>query len=97
MNWKQIKPLSDRVLIQPAEVETKTASGIIIPETAQGKPLRGIVLNVGDEVKQIEPGDEVLYGKFAGSEIKADDLDDTLTLMRETDVQCIIKPIKKEK
>lgn len=66
-----IKPLADRVLIEPAAAETTTASGIIIPDTAKEKPQRGTVVAVGpgtkDEPVTVKVGDTVLYGKYAGN------------------------------
>lgn len=68
-----IKPLADRVLIEPAAAETTTASGIIIPDTAKEKPQRGTVVAVGpgtkDEPVTVKVGDTVLYGKYAGTEL----------------------------
>ena len=87
-----IKPLADRVLIQPAPVEEKTIGGIIIPDSAKEKPLKGEVIAVGngtkDEEMILKPGDQVLYGKYAGTEL---DLDGTKYLiMRQSDVLAII-------
>ena len=69
-----IKPLADRVLIEPAPAETKTIGGIIIPDTAKEKPLQGIVVAVGkgtkDEEMVLKEGDTVLYGKYAGTELE---------------------------
>ena len=68
-----IKPLADRVLVQPKEAETKTASGLYIPDTAKEKPSEGKVLAVGpgkkDEPMEVKVGDEVIYGKYAGTEV----------------------------
>ena len=68
-----IKPLADRVLIQPKEAETKTASGIYIPDTAKEKPQEGVVIAVGpgkkDEAMEVKAGDVVIYGKYAGTEV----------------------------
>ena len=68
-----IKPLADRVLVEPSAAETTTASGIIIPDSAKEKPQRGTVVAVGngkkDEPMTVKPGDTVLYGKYAGTEI----------------------------
>ena len=87
-----IKPLADRVLIIPAPVEEKTIGGIIIPDSAKEKPLRGEVITVGngtkDEEMILKAGDQVLYGKYAGTEL---DLDGTKYLiMRQSDVLAII-------
>lgn len=71
-----IKPLADRVLIEPKEAETKTASGLFIPDTAKEKPQQGTVLAAGpgkkDEPMEVKEGDVVLYGKYAGTEVTVD-------------------------
>jgi len=68
-----IKPLADRVLVEPKEAETKTAGGLIIPDTAKEKPQQGIVVAAGpgkkDEPMEVKEGDVVLYGKYAGTEV----------------------------
>ena len=68
-----IKPLADRDLVEPKEAETKTASGLYIPDTAKEKPQEGKVIAVGpgkkDEPMEVKVGDEVLYGKYAGTEV----------------------------
>lgn len=68
-----IKPLADRVLVEPKEAETKTASGLYIPDTAKEKPQEGKVIAAGpgkkDEPMEVKVGDEVLYGKYAGTEV----------------------------
>jgi len=83
-----LKPLSDRVLVKPAEAEQKTASGIIIPDSAKEKPMKGEVVAVGpgtkDEVMQINVGDKVLYGKYAGTEVEVDG--EKLLFMRQSDI-----------
>ncbi len=88
-----IKPLSDRVLVKPAPAETRTASGIIIPETAQEKPLKGEVISVGngtkDEEMILKAGDHVLYGKYAGTEIELDG--EKYLIMRQSDILAIIE------
>ena len=87
-----IKPLSDRVIVEPAAAETKTASGIFIPDTAKEKPQKGIVLAVGngkkDEPMTVKIGDTVLYGKYAGTELKLEGKD--YLIMREEDILAII-------
>ncbi|MBT8258386.1 MAG: co-chaperone GroES [Bacteroidia bacterium] len=87
-----IKPLADRVLIEPMEAETKTASGIIIPDTAKEKPQKGKVVAVGpgkkDEPMTVKGGETVLYGKYAGTELKFDGKD--YIIMRESDILAII-------
>ena len=87
-----IKPLADRVLVEPAEAETKTASGIIIPDTAKEKPQKGKIVAVGpgtkDEPMTVKVGDMVLYGKYAGTELKLDGGD--YLIMRESDILAIV-------
>lgn len=88
----KIQPLADRVLIQPAEAEQKTASGIIIPDTAKEKPQRGTVIAVGKGTKDhemtVKEGDVVIYGKYSGTEI---DVDGTKYLiMKESDIFAIV-------
>ncbi len=88
----QIKPLADRVLVRPVAAEEKTVGGIIIPDTAKEKPLRGEVLAVGngtkDEQMILKQGDQVLYGKYAGTEIEIDG--EKLIIMRQNDVLAIV-------
>jgi chaperonin GroES len=87
-----ITPLHDRVIVKPAAPETITKGGIIIPDTAQEKPHRGIVLAAGpgkkDEPVTVKAGDTVLYGKFAGTEINIEGAD--YLIMRESDILAII-------
>ncbi len=87
-----LKPLADRVLIEAAPAETKTASGIIIPDTAKEKPLQGKVIAVGpgkvDEPMTVKVGDSVLYGQYSGTEIKLEGKD--YLIMRESDVYGIL-------
>jgi chaperonin GroES len=87
-----IKPLADRVVVEPAPAETKTASGLIIPDTAQEKPQQGKIVAVGngkkDEPMTVKVGDMVLYGKFAGTEVKLDGGD--YLIMRESDILAIV-------
>lgn len=87
-----IRPLADRVLVEPSAAETKTASGIIIPDTAQEKPQQGKVVAVGsgkkDEPITVKVGDTVLYGKYGGTEIKHDGKE--YLIMRESDIYAII-------
>jgi chaperonin GroES len=82
------KPLADRVLIEPAAVEMKTASGIIIPDSAKEKPLVGKIIAAGngkvDEPMTVKVGDEVLYGQYSGTEIKLEGK--TYLIMREADI-----------
>ena len=87
-----IKPLADRVLVKPAAAEEKTAGGIIIPDTAKEKPLQGEVLAVGqgtkDEEMVLKAGDQVLYGKYAGTEVELDG--EKYILMRQSDVLAVL-------
>ncbi|MBR5469629.1 MAG: co-chaperone GroES [Paludibacteraceae bacterium] len=87
-----IKPLADRVLIQPAVAEEKTVGGIIIPDSAKEKPLKGNVVAVGvgtkDEEMILKAGDTVLYGKYAGTELELDG--EKYLIMRQSDVLAII-------
>ena len=87
-----IKPLADRVLIQPTAAEEVTMSGIIIPDSAKEKPLRGKVLAVGngtkDEDMVLKVGDEVLYGKYAGTEIEFEG--EKYLIMRQSDVFAVV-------
>lgn len=84
----KFKPLADRVLVEPAPAEQKTASGIIIPDTAKEKPLSGKVVAAGsgkkDEPMSVKVGDSILYGQYAGTEIKIDG--NTFLIMRESDI-----------
>ncbi|MGE0568729.1 MAG: co-chaperone GroES [Bacteroidia bacterium] len=87
-----VKPLADRVLVEPAEAETKTAGGIIIPDTAKEKPQKGKVVAVGngkpDEPITVKVGDNVLYGKYAGTELQIGGKD--YLIMRESDILAIV-------
>jgi len=92
MKKVNIKPLADRVVIEPSSAEAKTAGGIIIPDTAKEKPQRGVVVATGpgkkDEPVTVKEGDVVLYGKYAGTEITIDNND--FLIMRESDIVAII-------
>ncbi len=87
-----IKPLADRVLVEPAPAEEKTVGGIIIPDTAKEKPQKGTVVAAGpgkkDEPLTVKEGDQVLYGKYAGTEITIEGKD--YLIMRESDIVAII-------
>ena len=87
-----LKPLADRVLIEPAPAEEKTASGIIIPDTAKEKPQRGIVVAVGpgkpEEPMTVKVDDTVLYGKYSGTELSVEGKD--YLMMRESDIFAIV-------
>lgn len=88
-----IKPLADRVVIKPVAAEEKTISGIIIPDNAKEKPLRGEVLAVGngtkDEDMVLKVGDTVLYGKYAGTEIELEG--EKYLIMRQSDVLAVVE------
>ena len=87
-----IKPLADRVVVEPKEAETKTASGLYIPETAKEKPQQGTVIAVGPGTKDVEMevkvGDVVLYGKYAGTEVSFEDK--KYLIMKQSDILAII-------
>ena len=88
----KIKPLADRVLVEPAQAESTTASGIIIPDTAQEKPQKGTITAVGsgkkDEAMTVKVGDTILYGKYSGTELKFEGKE--YLMMRESDILAII-------
>ena len=88
-----VKPLGDRVLIEPAKAEEVTTAGIIIPDTAKEKPLKGVVIACGtgtkDEEMQVKPPDLVLYGKYAGTEIDVDGK--KMLMMRQSDILAIVE------
>jgi chaperonin GroES len=92
MSKLNIKPLADRVLVEPLEAETKTASGIIIPDSAKEKPQKGIVVAVGPGTKEnpvtVKVGNTVLYGKYSGTELKLENND--YLIMRESDILAIV-------
>jgi len=92
MGKLSIKPLADRVVIEPAQAEQKTASGIIIPDTAKEKPQKGTVVAVGPGTTEnpltLKEGDVVLYGKYAGTEFTIDGAN--YLIMRESDIIAII-------
>ena len=92
MSKVNFKPLADRVLVEPAAAEEKTASGIIIPDTAKEKPQQGKIVAIGtgkkDEPINVKVGDTVLYGKYGGTELKLDGKD--YLMMRESDILAIV-------
>ena len=92
MSKLNIKPLADRVLIEPATAETKTSSGIIIPDSAKEKPQKGTVVAVGKGTKKnpitVKVGDQVLYGKYAGTELQHEGSD--YLIMKESDILAIV-------
>ncbi len=87
-----IKPLADRVVVEPAPAETQTASGIIIPDTAKEKPQQGTIVAAGngkpDEPMTVKVGDKVLYGKYSGTELKWEGKD--YLILRESDILAIV-------
>ncbi|MBP5612515.1 MAG: co-chaperone GroES [Bacteroidales bacterium] len=88
----KIKPLADRVLVKPMEAESRTASGLIIPDSAKEKPQKGTVVAMGpgtkDEKMEVKAGDVVLYGKYAGTELNVDGTD--YLMMRQSDILAIL-------
>jgi chaperonin GroES len=92
LNNMSIKPLADRVLVEPAAAETKTSSGIIIPDSAKEKPQKGTVVAVGSGTKEnpitVKVGDNVLYGKYSGTELQHDGKD--YLIMKESDIFAIV-------
>ena len=92
MSKISFKPLSDRVLVQPAAAEEKTTSGLIIPDTAKEKPQKGQIVAVGtgkkDDPMHVKVGDSVLYGKYSGTEITIDG--EEYLIMRESDIFGVI-------
>ncbi len=92
MSKLKINPLADRIMILPLEAETKTASGIIIPDSAKEKPQKGNVVAVGPGTKDnpvtLKVGDTVLYGKYSGTELKFENND--YLIMRESDILAIV-------
>ncbi len=94
----QIKPLHDRVLVEPLDADEKTAGGIIIPDTAKEKPMEGKIVAVGSGAKDddgkvtpldVAKGDRILYGKWSGTEVKVDG--DDYLIMKESDIMGVIE------
>ncbi len=87
-----IKPLADRVLVEPKEAETKTASGLYIPDTAKEKPQEGKVIAAGpgkkDEPMEVKVGDEVIYGKYAGTEVTVEGK--KFLIVKQSDILAIL-------
>ena len=87
-----IRPLADRVVLEPKEAETKTAAGLYIPDTAKEKPQQGKVVACGpgkkDEPMEVKVGDEVLYGKYAGTELEVEGT--KYLIMRQSDVLAVV-------
>jgi len=92
MSKLNLTPLADRVVVEPAAAEQKTAGGIIIPDTAKEKPQKGTVVAVGkgkkDEPMTVKVGDAVLYGKYSGTEVNVDGTD--YLIMKEADIYAIV-------
>ncbi|MFN6944758.1 MAG: co-chaperone GroES [Cytophagaceae bacterium] len=92
MSKVNLKPLADRVLVEPAAAEEKTASGIIIPDTAKEKPQKGSIIAVGtgkkDEPMTVKVGDTVLYGKYSGTEVTVEGKE--YLIMRESDIFAVL-------
>jgi len=92
MSKVNFKPLADRVLVEPAAAEEKTASGIIIPDTAKEKPQQGKIVAIGtgkkDEPINVKVGDQILYGKYSGTEVTIEGSD--YLIMKESDIYGII-------
>ncbi len=92
MTKVNIKPLADRVLVEPAPAEEKTSGGIIIPDTAKEKPQMGTIVAVGDGTKDnpitVKVGDKVLYGKYAGTELTFEG--NNYLIMRESDIYAVV-------
>ena len=88
-----IKPLADRVLVEAQEAETKTASGLYIPDSAKEKPQQGVIIAVGsgkkDEPMELKPGDKVMYGKYSGTEVSFEGKD--YLIMHQSDVIAVIE------
>jgi chaperonin GroES len=88
----KVKPIADRVLVEPSAAEERTAGGLYIPDTAKEKPQRGVIVAVGagkkDEPMTVKPGDSVLYGKYAGTEVNIEGKD--YLIMRESDLFAIL-------
>ena len=94
----KLRPLHDRVLVEPLEADEKTAGGIIIPDTAKEKPMEGKIVAAGDGARSedgtvtpldVKSGDRILYGKWSGAEVKIDGQD--LLIMKESDIMGIIE------
>ena len=97
-NTMKIRPLSDRIVVKPEELETKTKGGIYIPDTAdKDKPMKGKIVAIGNgkyvdgkmQPLQVQVGDTILFGKYSGTSIKLDDME--LLVMREEDVMGVLE------
>lgn len=98
MSKKKIRPLSDRVVVEPRELETKTAGGIVIPDSAdKDKPIQGTVIAIGNgkyvdgkmQPLQVKVGDKVLFGKYSGTNVKLEDKE--YLVMREEDIMGVVE------
>lgn len=83
-----LRPLADRVVITKLEEEKKTSGGIIIPDTATEKPLNGVVISVGTKVSELKEGDKVVFGKYAGTEVKVEGT--TYLVLKEEEVLAVL-------
>lgn len=91
-----LRPLGDRIIIKKVEAEEKTKSGIVLPSTAKEQPLMAEVVAVGDEIlndekkkEQVKPGDKVIFSKYAGTEVKVDDVE--LTILKLADILAVVE------
>lgn len=98
MSKKKIRPLSDRVVVEPREIETRTAGGIVIPDTAdKDKPIQGTIIAIGIgkyidgklQPLQVKVGDQILFGKYSGTNVKLDDTE--YLVMREEDIMGVVE------
>ena len=85
----KLQPLADRIVIKKIEAETKSASGILLPESAQEQPQSGQVLAVGKDVKEVKVGDQVLYAKYGPAEVKVES--EELLIVKEEDILAVVK------
>ena len=84
----KLKPLFDRIIVERKNAEEKTSGGIILPDTAKEKPVEGVVLAIGKDVKDLSVGDKILFTKFGGTEVKLEDK--VYLIMKEVDVLGVI-------
>lgn len=90
MSKPKIQPLGENVLIEPAKSDTKTASGIVLPDTSEEKPQEGVVIAAGDDKKiKVKPGQKVIYSKYSGNEIKIGEKE--YLLVKNEDILAIVK------
>lgn len=88
----KLRPLFDRIIVERIEAKSKTAGGIIIPETAKEKPLEAIVIAVGKDVKEIDVGDKIFCARFSGNELKIEDKD--YLILKESDVLGVVDDLQ---